>query len=182
MTVKELVERYHLFKAWRNVDGKPVAGVGTYNKEAEEVFDEIVARKEEILAYLNEREEAKRREYKTLTPAAEIDAIEGLTEIRRAQEELIEWRRKFNASFEGDGAVGGLGVGRKPEHDIDTMMQKYPRAAAYLKAEVMANKENIELANIGKKALKEVVNGDYTKAMADMQAAEKAFVNRHIWD
>lgn len=171
MTTKEFIETYHIIEE----NGK----VGTYNA-APLIKDgrahELAERKAEILAYFAEQRRIK-EEWD-----AKVARIEGLAEIRKAQSELEDWRERFNASFDGEYAVGGLGVGRKPQHNISAMLEQYPRAAAYLKAEQQASKENIELREIGKRALNEVVNGDYKKAMETMQADIKAFVDRHIWD
>ena len=62
------------------------------------------------------------------------------------------------------------------------MLERYPRAAAYLRAERESQRENFELSEIGKAAVEEIINGDYVKAIADMDAAVKAYVNRHMFD
>lgn len=176
MTVQELIRKYDIFDPQ---DGR----IGMRNKGAvmrDSALTEITARKPEILAYF-----ASEREKKAAFIAERerrIAEIEGLAEIEDAISALAKWECDFERSFEGDNACGGMGVGQKPNVDIDALKAKYPRAAAYLKAEEKSLCSNYELAAIGKKALEEVIYGDYQKAMDDMQKDIDAFVARHFWD
>lgn len=111
---------------------------------------------------------------------AKIDAIPGLTEIRAAKNDLVEWHREFNESFEN---VGGLGVRPKPAVDIATLKAQFPRAAAYLEAEAWSYGAHYAKVSAGKKALEKIINGeDYEKALAEMDKEWTAYCNEHAWD
>lgn len=176
MTTKELIRAYDIFDPKNGM-------VGIRNKAAvtrDNAIGEIKARKQEILDYFAAERKAEadakaERENK-------IAQIEGLTEIKAAIADLAKWNREFERSFEGERACGGLGVRARPKADIEAMKQKYPRAAAYLRAEEEIYSGNYETAEIGRKAIEEVIYGDYEKAMAEMEKDIKAYVNRHIWD
>lgn len=169
----EIREFINKFSISRETDrsGKPTGRIQVANVEAVKADpaapERIRELKPEIMEFFS---------------AAYHPEIEGLAEIRKAEAELSAWHRKFERSFEGENAVGGMGVGPKPQHDIKAMLDEYPRAAAYLKAERNASKSNIELSEIGRKAELEIIFGDYREAMEHMEAAEKAFTERHIWD
>jgi len=176
MTVKELINRYNIIP---EPDGRlRVRNVRMAKKD--NAVPEITRRKAEIMAYFEQEKEEKAKAKKERQE--KIEAIEGLAEIKKAIQEKAEWQIRFNQSFEGEGAVGGMGVGEYPKYDIKGMLQKYPRAAAYLKAEEYEQKQNIELSIIGEKALSEVVFGDYEKAMRDMEQELKNFREKHLWD
>ena len=114
---------------------------------------------------------------------ARIDAIPGLAEIRAAKEEIEEWDRKFAATFAGPNACGGLGMGPRPAHDIPAMLAKYPRAAAYLKAEAWARGAHYAKVAAGKAALEKIIQGeDFAAALAEMEAAWAAHCDEHAWD
>lgn len=140
-------------------------------------IEEIRNRKQEIIEFLRTKEKQEKERYEERIRL--ISRIEGLSEIENARTALAEWHEAFNASFDD---VGGLGVGPKPEYDFTAALKKYPRAAAYLKAKEYAEKTNHELYSIGKKALEEVIYGDYEKAMTDMESELKDFKERHAWD
>lgn len=108
-----------------------------------------------------------------------IDGIEGLKEIQAAMADLENWQYEFERSFDD---VGGLGVRPKPTHDIKAMKAQYPRAAAYLRAEEYWTKTNYELSAIGKKAMEDVIFGDWEKAMEAMDTELAEFSARHAWD
>lgn len=180
MTTKELIDTYDIRDG--ATMGKPGALFIARDTKVvrDKMLNEIKARKPEILAYYATEREAKANA--KAAREARIKAIDGLADIKAAIADFAAWQREFNASFEGEGAVGGLGVRNYPEHDIDAMMQRYPHAAAYLRAEEYANKTNYELATIGKKALEAVIDGDWQAAMAKMDKDIDAYTTRHMWD
>ena len=49
-------------------------------------------------------------------------------------------------------------------------------------AEKESLKSDFELADIGKRALKEIVYGDWEKGIANMKKEKADFIARHIWD
>ena len=79
--------------------------------------------------------------------------------------------------------VGGLGVRPRPQYDFDALYAKYPRAAAYLKADGMALAEHDVKAAAGRKARERIINGeDGSEALADAEAEWAAYCAEHIWD
>lgn len=152
--------------------------------QRDNVKEEIREKKQQIMDYLKAERAEKEREAqeekrRAQERQARIAAIEGLKEIRDAIEDLNRWQYEFEKSFDD---VGGLGVRPMPQYDIKAMREKYPHADSYLKAEDEALKSNYELSAIGRKALEEVIFGDYVKAMETMDAEIKEFTNRHMWD
>ena len=179
MTILELISKYDIF------DPQNGAGtIGIRNKEAvmrdSGALEEIKAKKPEILAYF----EAERQAEADAKAERErrIAEIDGLAEIKSAIAKLEKWEAEYERSFEGENACGGLGVGQKPDTDIDALKKAYPRAAAYLAAEENAYSGNFEIAEIGKKSLEEVIYGDYIAALRQMDEDVAAFAGRHIWD
>ena len=176
MTINEMISKYRIELVVKNgVEGLMIKGTAAVKRD--NALETLRAMKPEIIAYIKaEKAEAER---KSRERAERIAAIEGLKEIKDAIEDLESWRYEFDKSFDD---VGGLGVRPKPAYDIQAMREKYPRAAAYLRAEKYSLKSNYELSSIGRKALETVIYGDYTEAMEAMDAELKDFTNRHIWD
>lgn len=184
MEIEQLIRRYSLSLGTNPKTGEEGLMANLDAVKRDNARNEIAEKKQQIMAYLKaeraekEREaaEAKRKEQER---QERIAAIEGLKEIQDAIEDLNRWHYEFEKSFED---VGGLGVRPKPQYDLEAMRAKFHHADAYLRAEEEALKSNYELSAIGKKALDEVIFGDYKKAMENMDAEIKAFVDRHIWD
>ena len=124
-----------------------------------------------------EKAERARRE-------ANVASIPGLKEITKLREALARWHEAFNRSFEGEGACGGLGVGPKPEGDEKALLKQYPQAAAYLRVQAEAEKNNYELREIGQKALNRFEDdpSKWQEIVADMDKEISAEVDRHVWD
>lgn len=175
MGIRELVKKYGI--TIYGEDKIRVSNVSLMRKDKAE--ETIKSQKAEIMSYLKEKKEEERRAAEERQ--AKINSIEGLAEIKSAIQEQIKWKERFNRSWErGDGFVG---LGQKPEDKIAELKQKYPRAAAYLVAESESYKSNYELAEIGRKALESIINGDdYEKVLKEMNDAKKAFVEKHMWD
>lgn len=134
--------------------------------------------KPEIMQYI--KDEAAAKKAAAEERRRKIDAIEGLQEIRDARADLSRWHDEFNRSFRN---VGGMGVRQKPEYDFAAMEARYPRAAAYLKAESYEYASHYAKSAAGKKALERIINGeDPNTVIADMEAEWKAHCDEHIWD
>lgn len=143
------------------------------------VVEEIRDSKPEILAYLIKEREEEKRKYDERK--RKIAAIEGLEELQNAIEDLNEWHREFNKSFDD---VGGMGVRPYPKYDLEAMYKKYPAAKAYLTAKEYELKSNDELGIIGSKALERIIENpdNYKKIMDDMEKELHDFRERHLWD
>jgi len=187
MDVKEFVEKYGIFQVCHVVDGEtvwentiraPRDKIGKVN--VSNVFNEMKARKAEIIKYFEGERAEKERQYQERK--RKIASIEGLAEIKAAYSDLENWYNEFEKSFDGD--CGGLGVRPKPEYDIKAMREQYHVADAYLKAESEAYKSNYELSAIGKRALEKIIEfpENYKETMEIMEAEIKDFTERHMWD
>ena len=175
MTATELIKKYNITLS-PNSDDKVVIR-NTELAKADNIIDDVIANKAEIISILKAEDEAARN--KIREELAKIDAIEGLAEIRDAIVEHNRYWEKFNYAVEhGTGKLPA-----KPKTDADDLMKKYPRAAAYLKAEGYANAANDAKAIAGKKARERIINGeDYDKVIADMEGEWKSYCNKNIWD
>lgn len=188
MTIEKMIDLYDIRLQTEFKNGKfvPTGWVGIYNTtrlEKDNAKDEILSHKDEIKALLFKRydDEQRAREERK----AKIAAIPGLKEIEDAIEDLTKWHEEFNRSFDeryGAGC-GGLGVRAKPQYDLDAMRVQYPRAAAYLEMQDWSQKEFIEQAIIGKKALEKIINDDnWEQAVADAKKELDDYITAHIWD
>ena len=140
----------------------------------------VKAHKPEILSFLIEKEEAEKKAM--ADRQAKIDAIEGLKELEAANEALLNYREAFNRAIENDDAIFPSKPSVTPE-GIEALRKKFPRAAAYRKAEAGSLAANYVQASAYKKALERIINGDdYEKALADADAEWKAYLDEHIWD
>lgn len=138
----------------------------------------VKSHKQEIIAFIKAEEEAKQRAFEERQ--AKIKAIDGLEEIRAALADVEAWHSEFEASFSD---VGGLGVRPKPQYDFDALYAKYPRAAAYLKAESFEYASHYAKSAAGKKAKDRIINGeDHSKVIAEMESEWKAYCDNHLWD
>lgn len=172
--MKDIIKKYRIRISG---DGTQLACEKTLAKNPEDM-EFVKEHKQEIIAYIKAEAEAQKREY--YERKAKIAAIEGLTEIRDARADIAAWHDEFNASFND---VGGLGVRPKPEYDFAALDAKYPRAAAYLKAEAFEYASNYAKSAAGKKAKERIINGeDHDAVIADMENEWHAHCEEHIFD
>lgn len=142
-------------------------------------LEEIKASKPEILAYLAEKkatEEAARKERE-----AKINSIEGLKELKAAINDEEEYYNEFNRRMENEALSSFLPA--RPEISSKDLAAKYPRAAAYIKAENWSLASHYAKVSAGKKALERIINGEnHEQVLADMEAEWSAHCEEHIWD
>ncbi len=184
-TAEELVKKYDIVQDSKYITGKGyiysdrinIRNVSLMNKDG--ARDEIVGQKPEILSYIIAQREAK--EQAAQERQQKIDAIKGIKEIKDATKDLALWQAEFDRSFSD---VGGLGVRPKPDYDFAALYEKYPVAKAYLDAESYADKDNFELAAIGRKALERIIYHpeEYREALDEMEKKLKDFRNGHLHD
>lgn len=188
MTIEEMIKRYDIRLEMKFDNGKfiPTGRLGVYNTkrlEKDNAKDEVLSRKDETKALLLKRYEDEQRAYEERQ--AKIAAIPGLKEIQDALEDLAEWHKEFDLSFDeryGAG-IGGHGVRPHPNYDIKAMEAQYPRAAAYLEMKDWSQKEFIEQRIIGKKALEKIINDDnWEQAVSDAKKELDDYIIAHIWD
>ncbi len=176
MNAEQLVHRFTIFKRGDSIgtNHPPINP-----EQRNELLTAMRTKKPEILRYLQdaaEKEERAARERQ-----AKIDAITGLKELHAAIEDMNKWQEEFEQNWErGD---SGVGLRAKPQYDFETMREKYPRAAAYLKADKMASAAHYAKAAAGEKARERIINGeDYEQAIADAEKEWNDHVMEHIWD
>lgn len=184
MTVDKLVKRYNIKQEKVYESGAFVytGRIAVHNAslaKKENMVNEIMERKHEIISYLQEESEKEERAYQERKK--KIEAIEGLKEIELAMSDLEKWHEEFNKSFND---VGGLGVRPKPEYDLEDMYKKYPVAKAYLIAREYSQKSHYELSAIGEKALERIINNqeEYKEAIEEMKKELDSFAAQHSWD
>lgn len=177
MTTKELIDRYGIvpINGTGNIQATRGALIRTDNAQ-----DEIRSRKAEILAYFQTRDEDRERAHKT--QAAKIAAIDGLRELQAA----IEAVRKYNGNFRKmmeDEYNDGIFPPEKPSVNLDDLRARYPRAAAYLRAESWTFASNSAKNSAGRKALNRIIEGeDYAAAIADMEKEFDQYLDEQRWD
>lgn len=180
MNALELVEKYKIYivrDQWNKTTGRyekvenviGIANIGTAKRDG--MIEEIKARKAEIIEAIKTKksEEKKAREERQ----KKIDAIEGLTEILAAESRLIAWNLEFDKIMKNGESAAFLSS--KPSYNFEEALKKYPRAAAYLKAEKLAKSKNEKLVEVGKKALEEIISGNWRKASEEMDSEKKAY-------
>lgn len=178
MTIKDMIERYSIIEGQGARRGQIYISRADLAKR-DGAVEAIKARKGEIIAYFAQQREAaeqRRREHDD-----KVAAIEGLAEIQAALDDIDAWQREFDASFDSEDG-GGFGVRPRPEYDLDAMKRAHPRAAAYIRAQEYASKDNDELSAIGRRAEAAILDGDYDAAIARMDEELRAFTERHLWD
>lgn len=185
MTIEELIARYNIRDGADYGQNGQVLVANARQAKADgvaKVKGEIAARKPEILAALKSRKDAEKCAAEERQ--AKIDAIPGLKEIRAAREAAANYRYNFRRSFEGEYAVGGMGVGSRPNVDLKALRTQYPIADAYLRAEAKAESDNYQISAIGEAARERIINApeSYAAAIAQMDTELGKFAERHLWD
>ena len=176
MTVNEMIKKYNLTLAKRN--GEDAIRVG--KKVSKATIEEIRKAKPEIIAELKRREAEKKAAYEARQ--ARINAIEGLKELQRAIAAEEAYREALNDMME-DEYNDGARPPKKPEISVKELKEKYPRAAAYLKAESWSMASNYIKAGAGQKAKERIINGeDYRQVIAEMEKEWLDYCKERMWD
>lgn len=172
--IKALIKRYGV-KIHK--DGIHLAMSQFVTKNPEDK-DYIISHKTEIMDYLKAEAEAKQKAAEERQ--AKIAAIEGLDLLEKTINAWAIYHDEFNRFIEND-AIGKPPV--KPANTIEEVKSLYPRAAAYVKADVFYSAEHYAKSSAGKKALDSIINGnDYNKAIFDMEKEWSEYCEAHIWD
>lgn len=182
-SIAALIKRYDIGLKTESKNGKEVLtgaiyALATRKLKSDNAMEIIRARKPEIYNYLVDRRNAEIKAAEERQ--AKIDAIEGLKELKAARADLASWHKEFEKSFDD---VGGLGVRSKPNYDLKAMSEKYPRAAAYIKADAWAYAANFEKASAGRKAKERIINGEEPAlVLREMEEEWDEACRSHIWD
>lgn len=145
---------------------KAIKLVKAHPAEVQEIKTALMAEEAE------ERETAERRR-------AFRAAIPGLAEIEAADEAFFAYRRAFARAMDsGDGVYP-----KPPQENTDELRERYPMAAAMLRAESYSRAANYRKASAGRKAVERILDGeDWGKALSDMETEWDAAVSEHMWD
>lgn len=175
MTVSEMIKAYNI-----TLDPAKPGMLRAYNVKkvkADNAMKTIAEAKPEIMAILTAEKEAKEKAIREREE--KIAAIEGLSELEAAIAEHEKYHYDFNRAMEnGNGVLPNL-----PKSDIPALKEKYPRAAAYVKAYNWTLASHFVKCGAGRKALERIINGeDYSAAIRDMEKEFSDYCNEHIWD
>lgn len=171
MTIETMIRRFRI----QLTDEGNLRILCAYEAQKDGNLAQIKAMKPQIVAYLKAKRSEEEQE--AVRRRLAIAAIPGLREIRSAYADIQEWKEELEDSFND---VGGLGVRKKPEYDFDAMYAKYPQAKAYLDAESLLSRRNLEMSAIGKKAIDMILNGQVAEAVEYMRTERNALAERNM--
>lgn len=161
MTRKEIENIIQKYNLKDNCDGN-IKIMASRKLTADEI-NLIKACKAEILGYFADIKAAEEDRRK------KIAAIEGLDELVAARNAEEEYHNEINRRMENE-ALSSFAPAR-PTVSSKELVAKYPRAAAYIKAEAWTYASHYVKAAAGKKALERIINGeDHEQVLADMEA------------
>ena len=173
--IAEIIAKFGLKLGYK--DGKP--GFRITERVSPKQIEQIKALKDEIIDELVKREAAEKAA--AAAREAKIKAIEGLAEIQDAINAEIDYHNEFNRRMENEAQSSFLPA--KPEANSKDLRAKYPRAAAYVKAENWVYSGHFAKVAAGRKALERIINGEnYEQVLADMEAEWSAHCKEHMWD
>lgn len=169
---EKMIEKYniklHADKDKLVVDGK----IGKNAKDTKYVQEH----KAEIIDILKQKELAE--EQQRLEHRRKIESIEGLVELQTA---ISDWNKYNNAMsrYIDRDCIGTAPV--KPAVTVDELTEKYPRAAAYIKADQWSYSSHYYKASCGERAKKAILDGDnYKDVIADMKSAWKKYTEESV--
>lgn len=173
--IREMVEKYSISKF-----GSDKIRVGNIcAAKRDDAADLIRSLKAEIMAYLDAMEAEKKASSEARK--ARIDAIEGLAELRDTMRSWEQYRSDFSRRMENEGMSSF--TPETPSVTVEEIANKYPRAAAYVKAEGMSNSSHFFKASCGREALEKILNGDdCEKAISDAASKWDLYCKEHMFD
>ena len=108
--------------------------------------------------------------------------IPGLEELRASYDDIDRYSREFNRMM-ADEMNDGARPPKPPRKDQAELTEKYPVAAAYLKAESWSMASHYAKSSAGSRAMKRIENGEDSRlAIAAMESEWSAHVEAHAWD
>lgn len=170
--VADLIKRYDIVMHNGNL---VIRGM----KPNAEEMKELKENKEAIIEHIKETE--RKKVEAAQERQRKIDNIEGLKELKQARMALEDYHYRYEKSFENE--YTSSKPPKRPDINIEELNAKYPRAAAYLKAEAYSNSSDVGKRSAGKKAKERIINGeDYKKVIADMEKEWEDYAKNRIWD
>ena len=164
-------------KGKMQITAKTIKGKGLYNELVNGMWKAEIA---EIKAGLIAKRDAERAA--AAERKAKIDAIEGLNEIQTA---IVDWERYDNEfqKMMDDEHNDGARPPKRPTSNVGELLEKYPRAAAYLTAKEFSHADHYVKVCAGETALEKIINGeDYVAAIAAMKKEWHDYCDEHMWD
>jgi hypothetical protein len=172
--IRELIEGWSMKAVIMDGEEK-LQATPPSQREMDKYREYIKANKDFFLA------EIKKMESEKAQREAKIQAIEGLKELKAAiaQEQYEYEQRQKRWESESLSSI----IPQKPIVSVAELKTRFPRAAAYVKAENWTLSNNSGKRQAGKKALERIINGEYhEQVLADMEAEWNAYTKQHIWD
>lgn len=176
MTIEEMISAYRITLA----DGGRIRMGNVRRVERDNALELIKTRKTEIVAHLQSKKAAA--EKAAAERQAKVKEIEGLDELYATMKAAADYHEAFNRMME-DRDNDGAFPPKKPGVSPAEISAKYPRAAAYVRAENWASAAHYAKSAAGQKALEAIINGaDPDATIKAMEAEWTAHCTDRIWD
>jgi hypothetical protein len=151
------------------------------SKSAEEIAARAAVNQNPLVILPREiiAEAARQGDEAAAKSAAKKVEIEGLDELYAIHAEWQNYNYRLERAYNSESAI----MPKSPKVKEADVAAKYPRAAAYYKAEGYANASHVDKARAGRRAMSKIAaGGDYEAAIAAMEdewgkAAQKAVLN-----
>lgn len=132
--------------------------------------------KEDIVDILIQRE--KEEEERRLEHARKVESIEGLVELQTAISDWNDYHNAMNRFIERD-CTGEAPV--KPSVTVEELTEKYPRAAAYVKADQWSYSTHYYKASCGDRAKAAILDGqNYKDVIDNMKSAWNKYTEENV--
>ncbi len=113
---------------------------------------------------------------------SQLASIDGLAELRAALNDHYRYAAQFEQMME-DEYNDGIRPPRPAAGNLDELRLRYPRAAAYIVAEMWAAASHDVKASAGTKALQQILAGiNHEQAIAEMRQSWSGHCDQHVWD
>jgi hypothetical protein len=110
-----------------------------------------------------------------------IANIEGLTELQNAIDRWERYHYEFQRRMQNENLSSSLP--KVPTEQISDVAKKFPRAAAYLKAESYYDASHYAKSAAGRKAVERIINGeDYNTVINEMDIEWSNYCDEHKFD
>lgn len=169
---EEMIKKYNI----RLSTGKDKLVVNGKIGKSQKDKEYVKAHKDEIVDILIQKE--KQEEYERNEYRRKIESIEGLIQLESLISDWSKYNNDMSRFIERD-CTGKPPT--KPEVTVEEMSEKYPRAAAYIKADRWSYSAHYYKSSCGTRAKEAILNGEnYEDAISDMKSAWKKYTEEHI--
>ena len=142
-----------------------------------------VSGSEKWLLLTREQAEEAARQFEEIQKANDPEnLIEGLRELNAAYADVARYYYESDKMM-NDEYNDGVHPPKPIKIDPEELAEKYPRAAAYVKADGWADADNYAKSGAGEKARKRILAGeDYEKVIEEMEAEWHAAATEAVWN